>query len=286
MSSTPTGPMSSTMTRTYLAAFALLSIGLIAGVMLTINQDRSPAESPVSNLGNTLEAGNSKRIAPDARLARIQELEAGVAALEARLARVEKTRIVPGATGQTLANLRNESDVGTEDVEPLPTLAALVASGIDPQTAEDITIRQSIIQLARLELRDNAIRGEYIGTQQYRDEMRALREQETQIRDEVDETSYDKYLYHTGQTNRVSVESVILGSNAELNGIKTGDMILRYEDKPLYSYRDLRSATTLGEKDERINVTVQRGDTRLIVSLPRGPLGVRLNFLRVDPKDS
>jgi len=274
------------MTRNYLAAFALLSIGLIAGVMITINQDRSPADTLNSSLANTLETGDSNQIAPDARLARIQELEAGMAALEARLERVEQTRIVPGATGQTLANLRNEPDIGPEDVEPLPPLAALLASGIDPQTAEEITIRQSSIQLARLELRDNAIRGEYIGSQQYRDEMRALREQETQIRDEVDETSYDKYLYHTGQPNRVSVESVILGSNAELNGIKTGDMILRYEDEPLYSYRDLRSATTLGEKDELIDVTVQRGDTRLVVSLPRGPLGVRLNFLRVNPTDS
>lgn len=274
------------MTRNYLAAFALLSIGLIAGVMMTINQDRSPADTLSSSLANTLETGDSNQIAPDARLARIQELEAGMAALEARLERVEQTRIVPGATGQTLAKLRNEPDIGPEDVEPLPPLAALLASGIDPQTAEEITLRQSSIQLARLELRDHAIRGEYIGSQQYRDEMSALREQETHIRDEVDETSYDKYLYHTGQPNRVSVESVILGSNAELNGIKTGDMILRYEDKPLYSYRDLRSATTLGEKDELIDVTVQRGDTRLVVSLPRGPLGVRLNFLRVDPTDS
>jgi hypothetical protein len=64
------------------------------------------------------------------------------------------------------------------------------------------------------------------------------------------------------------------------------DMILRYEDVPLYSSRDLRSATIQGERDELVTLTIQRGDSQVTVSTQRGPLGVRLNPMSINPEQN
>ena len=123
----------------------------------------------------------------------------------------------------------------------------------------------------------------FMGTPEYRDQLRTLRAEEVSFKDELENGAYDRFLYHTGQSNRIAVESVMLGSTAEQSGIKSGDMIVRYEDQPLYNYRDLRGATISGERDEIVAVTVLRNGNELTMSIPRGPLGIQLNAVRLDP---
>ena len=123
-------------------------------------------------------------------------------------------------------------------------------------------------------------------TDRFREEITQWREEQVSVRDEIDEASYDKYLYYTGQANRVAVASVLLGSAAEQSRIQQGDMILRYEDVPLYSSTDLRSATIQGERDELVTLMVQRGDAQVTVSTQRGPLGVRLNPKSINPEQN
>ena len=162
----------------------------------------------------------------------------------------------------------------------------LIAAGIDPVTAEDIARRQSADALARLELRDQAIRDGTIGSEAYRDALRELRASETNLQSEVGSDAWDRYLYLTGQSNRIAVRSVMLGSAAERAGIQAGDMITSYDDSPLYQYRDLRAATIDGERDETVNLTVVRDGQPMTISLPRGPLGVRLSSLSLNPDAS
>ena len=50
-------------------------------------------------------------------------------------------------------------------------------------------------------------------------------------------------------------------------------MILRYEVVPLYSSRDLRTATIQGERDERVTLTARGGDSQVTVSTQRGTPG-------------
>jgi|GEM_PF-1064079 len=50
-------------------------------------------------------------------------------------------------------------------------------------------------------------------------------------------------------------------------------MILRYEDVPLYTSRDLRTATTQGEREERVTLTARGGDSQVTVCRQPGPLG-------------
>jgi hypothetical protein len=81
---------------------------------------------------------------------------------------------------------------------PLSVVDGLIKAGLDSFTTQEIAPKQSGVELPRLELRDNAIREGYMGTDRFREEITQLREEEVRVRDEIDETSYDKYLYYTG----------------------------------------------------------------------------------------
>ena len=91
---------------------------------------------------------------------------------------------------------------------------------------------------------------------------------EFSVQDEVDESVYDRYLYHTGQSNRIIVNSVMMGSAAEDSGIKGGDQIVRYEDQRMYNFNDLRLATTQGARDELVDLTVVRNGNEVTMSIP------------------
>ncbi|MGB5602311.1 MAG: PDZ domain-containing protein, partial [Gammaproteobacteria bacterium] len=134
-----------------------------------------------------------------------------------------------------------------------------------------------------LELRDRAIREGYLGTSRYSRELNALLEQDVSLREEVGDDAYDRYLYATGQSNRVNITSVMPGSPAEQAGIKSGDVVLSYADSQLFNWSELQAATTDGERGEYVNVTVLRNGQRVNLWLPRGPLGVRLSSLRLQP---
>ena len=161
----------------------------------------------------------------------------------------------------------------------------LVSAGIDNVTAEDIARRRNLSDLNRLELRDRAIREDYIDTDRYQQEMRELLSDQTSIREEVGDQYYDRYLYLTGRANRIGVASIMEGSAAQSAGVQSGDLIIQYDDQRMYNWNDLQLATTQGQRSESVNLTVQRAGSELMISIPRGPLGVRLNSVRLDPDE-
>ena len=79
-----------------------------------------------------------------------------------------------------------------------------------------------------------------------------------------------------GRNNRVRIEGVIDNSAAALAGIETGDIILRYSDERIFSFRDLRTATTSGDRDQPVTVQVIRDGEVVDLDIPRGPMGVNL----------
>ena len=103
------------------------------------------------------------------------------------------------------------------------------------------------------------------------------------MRDEIGVDVYDRYLFETGQDNRVLVDSVIPGSAGEGSGMLPGDVIERYGEQPVYDFRDLRTATSDGERGELVPVTVRRGRELVELLLPRGPIGIGLDATRIDP---
>ncbi len=160
---------------------------------------------------------------------------------------------------------------------------SLVAAGIDPVVAEELKRQNDQWTLQRLELVDQATREGWRRSDEFGERMRELREQQPDIRAEVGDENYDRYLYAAGDSNRVQVSSIIDGSAAQLAGLENGDVVLSYADERVFSMRELQRATSEGSRGESIQVQVLRNGELMSVDLPRGPLGVTLSGIRTDP---
>lgn len=162
--------------------------------------------------------------------------------------------------------------------------ALLLRSGVAMDVAAEIVSREAQNELDRLELRDLALREGWFGSERYREEVGRLDEERPDLRTEIGEEAYDRYLYSAGADNRVRVNSVIPGSAAEEAGLGAGDLIETYDGGRIFTFSGLRNATAAGERGELVPVDIRRQDgSRLQAWLPRGPLGVRLDLTRADP---
>jgi membrane-associated protease RseP (regulator of RpoE activity) len=217
-------------------------------------------------------------------VARIDDLADGWGRMQAELAELR----------QRVAQLEQRPAVAASD-EPEERRAALartteqqrdalVKAGVSVEVAEDILWRRAQVSLERLYTRDRAAREGWLGTDRYREELSRINEQQVSLRDEVGAEAYDRYLYETGEDNRILVDSVIPGSAGDENGLQPGDVIERYGDEPIFGFRDLRGATTDGQPGELVPVQVRRGGGTVEVWLPRGPIGIRLDSTRVEPQ--
>ena len=227
--------------------------------------------------GEYRNAGDTQRVRGDSeeRWARVNQildaLTERVSDLEGRLGAMQ-----PGSPVKTTEDSRG-SDSGGMDQR------TLVAAGVDPGTAAEIMRSQSRLEMQRLELRDQASREGWLNSDRFFEELRELGGDAGALRDEIGDDAYDRFLYLTGQPNRVVVASLIDGSPAQLAGIEAGDVVLDYADSRVFGYTELRDATRAGQRGEYVLVRVQRGPSTLELSVPRGPLGVRLEVDRVDP---
>jgi C-terminal processing protease CtpA/Prc len=168
----------------------------------------------------------------------------------------------------------------TRPVEP--NQDDLLAAGVSADVADQLLRRISQQNYRRLELQ-NLIRRYPNQAAQYRNELRELNQNRISLRSELDEASYDKYLYHSGQNNRVEVSSVMAGSPAETAGFSAGDIILSYDNKKILNWTDIRQSTLAGDINSYTNVDVLRNGERITLTVPRGTLGVQLNPLQLDP---
>jgi hypothetical protein len=231
--------------------------------------------------GDVMESGLPRATAevdPEA----MGRLQSQLADLQVRLASVEQTldRVLSASTrGASTADPERPLAPRTQDERRV----ALVAAGVDPGLAEDLMFREAQRSLERLSLRDQATREGWIGTEQYREELGRLNADARSLREEIGDGIYDRYLYATGEDNRVAVASVIPGSAAEAAGLQAGDLIESYADERLFRYSELRRKTTEGEYGELVPVRVRRGTSLIEAWIPRGPLGVTLDSARVEP---
>lgn len=213
--------------------------------------------------------------------ARWTELENRIAGLNARLASLEQQRSEVGkgaATASERSDRRARGPMTAEDRR-----SALISAGVIESQADEIVWRQSEQAMLQLELQDQAIREGWFRSQRYYNELRSVNDEQMDLRAEITEDQYDRYLFETGEPNRVQVSSVIQGSTGEGAGIRSGDVIERYGDQRIFRFNDLRDATTDGDRDELVPVTVRRGDQVFETWMARGPIGVRLEATSVAP---
>ena len=215
-------------------------------------------------------------------ISRREELETQIANIELQMALID-------ASSQQLDEEITETREGTESV-PSPVRQAgiqtdsLIRAGVDSGTVEELVAYWNQYQLEQLELRDTAAREGWLGSEEFREQARALSENQKNLRDEIGDDKYDRYLYESGQNNRVAIDSVIRGSVAENAGLRSGDIILGYADNRTFTSRELQNATRDGARGETVNVEVYRNGDSFQISVPRGPLGIMLDAQRVEPR--
>ena len=115
------------------------------------------------------------------------------------------------------------------------TVDALVAIGIDVVQAESLAKQGQEQEMAALYLRNQAIREGWYNTERYFEENAKLDNQESKIRQQIGDDNYDRFLFAAGQANRVTIQHVIESSPAQKAGLKTDDVILKYNDKRIFS---------------------------------------------------
>jgi hypothetical protein len=218
-------------------------------------------------------------------------LEREIARLGAELAARDQAPPAPLAAGTPRAPDRAEP--GASESTPAEAAAKSRSDAFDPARleragfsageVERFRARAAEIELDRLYLRDQAQREGWIGTPRFAEENERLEYALADLRSEFDEGLYDWMLFAEGRPNRIAVTEVLASSAADSAGLLPGDLIVRYDDRPVFSAGELGSATHAGQAGAPVAVELQRGGETLRVFLPRGPLGVKLEPRSVEP---
>ena len=123
---------------------------------------------------------------------------------------------------------------------------AMLDAGVDPTKVNFIKDSFEQAEMDKLYLRDQATREGWINTKRYTDSVKEIEDRTKALRNELSETEYDAYLFAAGRANRVIVSSLLGASPASSAGIQAGDTILKYDNKRIYSWSDLTTATSDG----------------------------------------
>jgi hypothetical protein len=279
------------MNKQFILIPGLFALGVAAGIAMMYDSGKekstqSTSPSPAMEAGDHPMA-NAFVVTPVSDSDRIRALEQQLRLVNDRIEQLEQ--LVDDELSDTkqpgaVAILKPSTvDTPVSSLSPAMTVNNLVKAGIDEELAADIIRRRNEMDMKILELRDRASRDGYIDTERYALELNELREQDISLRDEIGDEYYDRYLHASRQSNRVKVASVMMGSPAEMSGMKDGDLVLNYDNRRIFSWNELQEATSRGERGEYVNVTVLRNGQPVNLWIPRGPLGVRLSSARVKP---
>ena len=273
-----------------------LTIGITIGYF--INGIYFPAEPVVKTVQIEPDRDNSVKVFPESHV--IAQLGVDVDALARQLQEeITARKSLEGKLqnlSQQIANLGSQDNLQPEtSPERSEEVAerndsgnewfnekALVDSGMSDIRAAQLKSFFEQQQLQRMYLRDQSIREDW-DRQRYLDEIQKLSENADTFLSQLDDTSYDAYLYASGQPNRVRVTDVLDSSQAGTAGIQPGDHIISYDNKRIYSGFELRTATTGGNINQTVAVEIERDGEVMELYLNRGPLGIRMNSVSVAP---
>ncbi len=233
--------------------------------------EEQPTASELAVLSQSTESKNPEQAL---LLQRIELAEARIEELETSLAEVQFQQI--HSTNSVLPEVQADAQTDLQPNVQQDSQANLLSAGFEPAIVEEIQSIRNDTQLQRLDLRDRATREGWLGTDRFREERRELRSG-SRLRETLGDEGFDKFLLAEGRDNRVRIESVIENSAADLAGIGVGDIVMRYADERIFSFRDLQQSTTEGERDQPVNIRISRGGEMLDFVIPRGPMGVTLS---------
>ncbi len=282
---------------------SVLCVGIVLGLTLATLGRSAPVtqmqvgqtERPVTSAATPLAAPEMASAPPavsEALKATIlhlsQQLEVASDARQQLQDELSQVQAPLQALEQRLDELTEEEPA--DDPQPVPVARprrndaeTLTAAGFDPDEAEYLVNRWGQQQMNLLYLRDPAIREGWIDTPRYEQAAQELRNGSDSIREELGPEAYDRFLYASGQSNRVVLNSVIDSSPAQAVGLQPGDTVVSYDGSRIFTLSDLRHATTAGEPDVPVVIEVDRDGQRLAFEIARGPIGVTLGRRRAEP---
>lgn len=274
-----------------LVSVSAMVVGIVFGASVFAKND-SATNSVNSDVGITVE--DVVKSAPLSTTDSVSALNEVLARLELTESRLQEHQQLLAQLSDKLSSIEPIS-VGAVSVEEdlaevaqtstrLEGVEAFIDAGFSYDKAVELDERYADLELRGLYLRDQALREGWISEPRFAEERSKLSAEEEAISAELGEDAYDRYLYATGQSNRVNVTSVIRKSPAESSGIEGGDVIYRYAGDRIYDSFDLRNATSDGEVGESVAVEVLRDDAILELYVPRGPLGIQLESASLKPE--
>jgi hypothetical protein len=261
---------------------AVLAAGVVAAAVVAVvvigqtREGAGPRGDSVSELRTLL---HEERQAREALEAKLDRLAGDVAALREDRGGIDEASAAASVGGAAGAPGSADTPLG-DDVDPAPGHAwfderRLASAGLPERDVAELKRVFDETELERLYLQNQASR-EGWPPARLNAEMNALSERQLQIQATYGDETYDWFLYATNRPNRVLVEGVLGGSAAEDAGIKPGDLILSYDRERVFRPGPLVQGTLRGSLDDRVDVEVWRQGERIQLTLPRGPLGVRL----------
>jgi membrane-associated protease RseP (regulator of RpoE activity) len=152
---------------------------------------------------------------------------------------------------------------------PERQLDRLIEAGFLPAEAEWILEREQQLQMESLQARYDAGR-----TGEPSDFFRDRLSTSGQLREELGDAGYARYLEANGRPTNVEISSVIGSSPAQSAGLKPGDEIVRYDGERVFSMTDINLASMQGEPGQSVVIDLVRDGVPMQVVMPRGPLGV------------
>jgi hypothetical protein len=293
------------MTRKGLWFLVVLCLGMIVGALWQNAVDTVPARRAGSLTQMRVPMpGDSETLPPDSET---PSADFDSAHLDELLDRLDEARRREQRREQTLADLQARVDRletlmgGARSDEPseapdtgtpepaaggsqVQGKAALIAAGIDGQTADWIQQQLDKRQLDELFLRNQAIREGWINTPRFRNALAKLKSGFNALRGEIGDDDFDRLLFAVGRNNRVAISEVMNNSPAQQFGLNAGDTIIRYDGKRILSAQELQALTAEGDTASPVLVEIVRQGQAMSLYVSGGPLGVRLTSRRERPE--
>jgi len=283
--------------RAAIAVVFVLGLGLAAAAGFAlrtrpVRTEPAPAAAALSEEGITLAEYDSRLRRLDQALegerTRRLELEAEVAELRRRIDERGAAAPVPGDQSEASRAAATGVDASDEahTAEERPhglDVQALVDAGFPAQKVRAFKEKMDQIELDRLYVRDLAAREGWLDTPRFREEDLAVGDVARRAREEMGDEFYDWMLYTSGHPNRVRIGDVLDGSAAAAAGMRPGDLVLSYDEQRIFSPGELRDFTTSGTAGDTTALSLLRNGREVQVVVPRGPLGIRIDFATEKP---
>lgn len=145
----------------------------------------------------------------------------------------------------------------------------LTEAGFSAGEAQQIVQRESELRMEALYAQYEATReGEPVNpfTNRFADQ--------NQLRQELGDGAYERYLDATGQSTSIGVRQVLASSPGETAGLQPGDEIVAYGGERVFAVSDLNRLTLEGDPGVSVAVDVIRDGQPMQIFVPRGPIGI------------